>query len=275
MDYHIDMSSGIRIIQFAAAMVLLVVSIASGRPKVELPATTRPMGQDVFAPPSQDRWDHLINDLSGDEASSREAAREALMLLRRTDLDALLAVVKERKQLSVAQRIALRDIVCHVYLTGLHNFQGETTGRLGVMGMRRSDDMDRNERLPSGPGAAVDSRVPGFDAYRVLRDGDLIVGVKLLDATGKGQVEFVSIFNFDTLARIILQRPTGDTVELRVLRSGRIIDISTRLGPYLQRERGQVLLDVSDQQQIGQANIYWKLNWEEVVRSDIWQRPSS
>jgi hypothetical protein len=145
----------------------------------------------------------------------RERARINLMGIKRRDLPALEKVVAENRPVQASQAAVLYDIVTHVYMAGEPYPVSETMG--GFLGLRNMGDWD------SPPGVMITTRIPGFPAYRLLREGDVVVGIEEApDAPITGTNEFVTVLR---------QMPAGSVVTLRVLRGGNAQKVAIRLDP--------------------------------------------
>lgn len=145
----------------------------------------------------------------------RERARINLMGIKRKDLAALEKVVAENRPVQASQAAVLYDIVTHVYMAGEPYPVNDTLG--GFLGLRNMNDWD------APPGVMITTRIPGFPAYRMLREGDVIVGIDELPDT--------AITNSREFVDVLRQVPAGATVTLRVLRGGDVQKVAVRLDP--------------------------------------------
>src|SRR3954469_16269738 len=91
------------------------VAIGADRAPATAPAKRSPATQPF---PELDHARRLVAQLADTDYERREAARIALMGLRRADLPALREAVRQSVPLMPSQVAVLRDIVTHVYLTG-------------------------------------------------------------------------------------------------------------------------------------------------------------
>lgn len=156
-----------------------------------------------------------LAQLDDRDPETRQLASTALMSLTRDDLPALRDVAV-RQPSSVTLRAALHDVVTHVYLTGKHRFQGAVNGYLGVVAVPTLD-------VPP----TVILRTIGYDAFRALRNGDVIVGIRL---GGRGPA-VADVPSMDTLVNALSRTRAGDRLMLRVLRDGTLTDVDMTLGP--------------------------------------------
>ena len=152
-------------------------------------------------------------DLASPDGQVRDDAFTWLMGLNPTDLPALRKLVQQSLPLASEQAMALPQIVMHVYLTGETFDVYPESGFLGIkMGLPESDD-----------GVVVRFRMPGFVGERMLRDGDLILG--LMDQPSP------QFRKNDDLSTAMASFKAGDTVRLQVLRQGKVLRVTARLDP--------------------------------------------
>jgi S1-C subfamily serine protease len=123
----------------------------------------------------------------------------------------------------------------------------------GIINVEEADPADRT-------GVTVGERMPGFAAYRALRDGDVIIGIE--------QIPPLPIRSPSDLVEAIRIRRPGDTIRLRVLRGANLLSIPVVLGPRpLWAERfGRE--EILARQQA--ADAYWQRHFAGLV-----QRPLS
>lgn len=205
----------------------VVVSVLSGatfaqeraeKPaKPEAAATKPAAAADKVAPVKA-----LIEQLASDKFQTREAARVALMGVKRADLGLIREAVVRSLPLAPSQVAALRDIVTHVYLTG-HEYP-VSEDEAGFLGVRLPDVFNEDDRgmAALGYGVPIVSRVPGFCAYRMLHNGDIVLGM----ADGADVTAFASP---EALSGKVRGVPAGRTVTFVVLRQGRIIHVPITL----------------------------------------------
>lgn len=164
---------------------------------------------------------NLINQLGDRDANRREQARIALMGLRRDQLDGLRDTVRRLPELTPEQAEGLRDVVVHVYIAGAPLDRAPN----GFLGVRLPVDtfdpvgpFNPNPNPDGGgepdEGALVVARIPGFAAYRYLRDGDVIVGI---DGRPAGPIRTPG-----ELKAAVTQIDPGTAVRLLVRRGGAI-----------------------------------------------------
>jgi hypothetical protein len=166
---------------------------------------------------------HLAR-LASDNFGVRESARIALMGLERSALPTLREAVKQSLPLEPSQAVVLREIVAQVYLTGDKYEIAE--GEQGFLGITLPDTMLVEDRglLTLGRGVAVVSRVPGFCAYRMLQNGDVLLSMTF----GATTVEFNRPDDLSTSVRAVR---AGQTITFEVLRQGAILRLPITLDP--------------------------------------------
>lgn len=191
----------------AAILVCLgcaVLALAQTQPASQTPsATTKPADLAASVARLGDR-DPLV----------RDAARESLMSLDAADLPQLRDAVAGTLP-NTTIRSALRDAVTHVYLTGKHHFAGATGGVIGIRRILTDDEPP-----------TIFFRTIGYDGYRVLRDGDVIVA-----ARRPGAAAFERVETFAALRSQLERLSAGQWVDLRVVRGDRTVEVRLRLGP--------------------------------------------
>lgn len=158
----------------------------------------------------------LVGRLGDEDAARRHAARVELMSLTRADLPVLRQAVKDNLPLGPAQLYVLRDIVHQVYLSGDVYLSEDD----GFMGVRLPSELNPEDKslLSIERGVAVVSRIPGFCAFRVLQDGDVILTVG-------GQ----AVNHPSELIDLVRGVRAGQAIEFEVLRAGAIIKVALTL----------------------------------------------
>lgn len=165
----------------------------------------------------------LVRDLDSTDQRIRESARMQLMLLGASDLEQLLTAARSARPLSNMQLSNLREVVIHVFLTRDHNFSGAGRGFMGIqMGSFANDE--QSLRLP----AVVVGRTTGYDASRVLRDGDTIVGMQNLSRDSKSMSV---ITNYADLQGFLRDARVGEWILIRVIRNGEAVETGLHLAP--------------------------------------------
>ena len=196
---HTRASSGVVVL---VLLMLLGFGLTLGAAPASQPATS-PAQQSID---SVRTWYFQLADR---DPEVRERARISLMGVKRKDLAALEKVVAENRPVQASQAAVLYDIVTHVYMAGEPYRAAETAG--GFLGMRW--DPSERDFWDDPPGVIVSQRLPGFVAYRMLRTGDVIVGIaEMPDLQFATRTDFTSV----------MQRvPPGTTLTFVVLRGGK------------------------------------------------------
>jgi hypothetical protein len=164
-----------------------------------------------------------VAQLADKDPGTRQSARWSLMGIGHARLDVLRDVVSDGRPLAPAQAAALHEIVMHVYLTGRPYARDDDPTR-GFMGVRlRGGFADEEDAADSvAGGAVVSERIPGFGAFRALSDGDVIVAIG--DENGR-------VTGTRRLIELISGFRAGETVQFKVSRAGRIVDVPLTLDP--------------------------------------------
>jgi hypothetical protein len=165
----------------------------------------------------------LIRELAADNYPARDGARLALMGLNRSELGALREAIKQSLPLEPSQVIVLREIVTQVYLAG-DLYLPETDG-MGFLGIHLPDWQRAEDRalLSTEHGVVVMGRVPGFCAFRMLQDGDV-----LLSMAAAGGVN-VELSTKEQLIAAVKSVRAGERATFEVLRQGEIRSITITL----------------------------------------------
>lgn len=190
-----------------------------------------------------------LDELGHKEAAVREEARTKLLGLKAVDLPELVKIVNQSRPLIPSQTAVLREVVTHVYLTGRPYDADRGKGFLGVQ--------MRDTTLPAGdeaasavrPGVCIDKRMPGFTGFAKLRDGDILLSIA--DPIRR------SVQGGESFRQAILRLSAGQTIQLEVLRQGKIVNLSLTLDPRpveLERERS---IESLLQQREMEAQAYW------------------
>jgi hypothetical protein len=165
-----------------------------------------------------------VRDLGNGDSAVRDRARVELMGISRGELERLRQVVAQSRPLAPDQIAMLQEIVTHVYLAGEYDEGAEERGFLGVRMSQTGVELSPAPGVRAdgtAVGVAVAGRVPGFCAYRMLEDGDVIIRL-----TSDKAYEFSTA---DDLKVVVLRHRAGETVTLDVLRRGTLIRVPVTL----------------------------------------------
>jgi hypothetical protein len=152
----------------------------------------------------------LVDNLDDLDPRVREAARSTLMAIGRDDLPTLRQVVADARPLAPDQSIVLREVVEQAWLND-EPYDYVPDG--GFLGLSWPDAV--SDRYDFG--VPVVHRLAGFSAARELLVGDIIL--RVLDDPS------ADCHDRDSFRQSIGRMAAGQTVHLRVLRRGRIIDV--------------------------------------------------
>ncbi len=206
----------------------------------------------IVGPRVDEPLDQLLDRLNAGDSEIRSAAREKLMLLTRDDLPSLLEVVRKKLPLSPTQLAELRQIVLHVYLTHEHGFEGDGSGFLGVTGPGNLEEP-----------ALIRGRTIGYDAYRVLREGDTIVGMQVQRGPGVGEMKRIE--SFSDLRQVIVATHPGNWILVRVIRNGQPVEVTVHLASRIElvgQANGQ---PTNENPNLPRAKAYWNLTFAPVL----------
>ncbi|HWP41492.1 MAG TPA: hypothetical protein VNL70_11240, partial [Tepidisphaeraceae bacterium] len=200
----------------------------------------------------------LLDQLADSNSQVRERAVEALMDLGAEDLPTLAKVVQACGPLRPSQRAALRDIVTHVFIASVP-YEADPAGA-GFLGLSWVPDEPDN---PQEGGVPVARRLPGFIAYRMLREGDVIKGI-----ARHGREEMVST---STFAEMIKAIGADQTITFLVVRDGKLMRVPVRLSA---RPAGNgamnltVWLEAWIAENQRRADEYWQQHFVPLVGDD-------
>jgi len=211
----------------------------------------------------------LFTKLADRDPNVREQARIDLMGLTRSDLPALKEYVRAHRPLAPSQAAALREIVTHVYLAGEPYRTDEDHGFLGVSlsdgtlnGLITQQQQAQEADPTSAPplGVTVTDRLPGLCAFRMLANGDVIVGIAEHSET--------PIRTASDLRGLITQARAGEKVTLEVFRGGRLITVPLVLSP---RPDGVETIDfIRERQRRDEvSDEYWQQEFAPLVDDGV------
>ena len=244
-------------LSFLPAIVLL--TLVAARTQTEDKPSTRPADE-------LRTWFKQLSDPSPDV---RDKARTRLMTMPRARLAELKTIVAETRPLSAAQAVELRQIVEHVFLSG-EEYLSEPRGGRGFMGVQlwpiivpesevAADDARGNSPERAVTRVMVSTRFPGFNAYAMLRDGDVLISV-----VGTN----VQITSTQDVQGAIGGREPGTTIELEVQRAGQLLRVPVRLSPRPRfideqnRARNPATFSVEREEA---ATKYWETNFAKLL----------
>jgi hypothetical protein len=197
-----------------------------------------------------------LGQLGAEDQVTRDLGRSALLSLRRLDLPTLRDVLRQRMPLAPTESESLHEIVAHVYLSEESYPSDETVGFVGVI-----FDPDQKGADDDTGGVEIRRRLPGFCGYRYLEDGDVILGV------GKTPAQVRELRSYEDMTEQIKQYPAGQRVLFRLLRRGKVMNVSAVLSarPTLV---GLEMPVIDFQAQRGaQAEGYWEQTFEPLLEA--------
>lgn len=202
-----------------------------------------------------DHMQVLIRQLGDSDPTIRAGAREELMGLKRSDLDHLKDAVAQVKPLNVEQIASLHQVVTQIIQADMGD--GGTVGFLGASllpcEVTTPDGRTRSAVL-------IGRCIPGFAAFRMLRPGDIIMGMFV---SGRPQ----TMDDAEHFTQEILSRSPGDSVRLRIMRNGKVIPIVVELSARPPQANDDAALQAIMQTRQEHAEQYWRSTFVPVVAS--------
>jgi len=197
---------------------------------------------DTLARPAPAQLRKWVAELADADPDVRERASIDLMGIDRGDLPDLRRAVEESRPLHPNQSAALHDVVIQVYLSG-EAYAGD--GDLGFLGLRWSGE---SESSPVMPGIVVTERFPGFCAYRMLQEGDVILALR--------ERPKLVLQERNDLIHALLPVKAGTTLHFKVLRRGAVREVAITLDV---RPAGPALASVTEimNKRVRNAEDYW------------------
>ncbi len=236
----------------ATSAVLLLTAAAT-----TAPSTTGPATAPAVDPPIA-RW---FDQLADPDPAVRDAAAERLSGLPADALPRLLAVARAARPVAPAQAAALYEIVRQAFLAGLPYDTAGTPKY--ILGQSWPFELRQGERV----GVPVVNRWPGLPARRVLRDGDLILGLYAdLDAPPDRPAD-VPTPGPAELIEAMQACPTQPRLALRVLRAGRPVRVTATMVVEPVQTADRVPTEVAaflDERQ-RRADDYWQHTFAPVL----------
>jgi hypothetical protein len=156
--------------------------------------------------------------LADQDPSMRAQARRGLMGMNRAELNEFKEMVKSSRPMLPSQLAVLREIVTHAYLASEKYPAAPEGGFMGVQLAEAAADVGPvadGEVLVGGLRPTIVERVKGFEGYRSLENGDVVLGIV--------ETPHVPIRGAAALSGVIRQFSAGTTVHLRILRQGKLV----------------------------------------------------
>jgi hypothetical protein len=235
----------------AALLALLAFFILhSSFFKIESSAgpTTAPVHSDLQA------W---FARLADPDVKVRTEAMVRLMGTGAADLPALRRLVEESRPLAPEQAVALRQIVTQAFIASEPYDKKDDDGFLGVF-------LPASEAFSSDAGVAIVERMPGFVGMRMLRDGDVILGI-----IGPGN-RHIRVQNGTDLSEALKGIHAGTTLHFQVLRQGQVISVVIRLDARpLEADNGPDAMREFNRLRLARADEYWKQHFSDLMRQSV------
>jgi hypothetical protein len=212
------------------------------------------------APASQPthRIRSLVEQLNDRDGQRRDDALRELLSLRADHLPLLRQAVADARPLTPGQISLLRQAVRHIYITGVH--YPVAPNDLPFLGLSWESPNTSDEWKEMG-GVPVTRRIPGFSAYQMLREGDIIRGIEELPgiplASTKDVGEAVSAFK------------AGQSIHLQIIRNGKVMTVEVLLRNKPLEISLQTRLDDWVDQQTAAADQYWDNFFAQVLEENV------
>lgn len=201
-----------------------------------------------------------LDELAHHDAGVREAARIQLMGMDRDELRMFRDVVANAQPLLPAQAVALREIILQAHAAGEPYDKDHSQGFLGVELRTAQLPGERPEDIQQS-GVLIVSRLLGFCGYRMLQEGDIVLGV--LDRPNARTGDFID------LSTIIRGMEAGTTIHLEVYRRGRIIRVPVTLDARPTDLARFQNLDALRSVRFRRAYDYWRKHFAPLVEQGV------
>lgn len=183
------------------------------------------------------------------------------MGLQSADLPTLHMVLADASSnLLPSQKVYLHDIVKQVFLAGLEYEPAEQM--MPFIGISRPErwDLNPNDDPPADVpiGITFATRIPGFSAYRMLRDGDVLISIE--------EAPDVRFTSFPQFTGTIGRFHAGDVITLRILRSGEPLRVPIKL---LAKPADTVNVIPWLERREAAADLYWQKYFQPIVKDDV------
>jgi hypothetical protein len=240
----------------------------------------------------QTRIQRWLDDLTDKQSDVRDKARTQLMGLSVDGLGELREAIDRSRPLSPAQAAELHDVVIHAYISANEPDRMpmmRKSGFLGVLLEPVQSGFDMNLVPAPGPGAlppddnhiegaapAPDNQPevvfrppggvliketwPGFAGFRFLRVGDVVVGTGGDQPTRAPTVQ--------ELRAAVQATAPGRSLDLQVLRQGRIVEIPVNVGPRPAWAEDEATTRQMQSRRLRRAEIYWQFAFAPLLLQD-------
>jgi hypothetical protein len=200
----------------------------------------------------------IVQQLSDTNSEKREAALSELLNLKPAELPRLRQAVADARPLAPGQVALLRQAVRHIYISGADYPIDQ--GNQPFLGL--SWDTDFMPEWADLGGVPVMRRVPGFAAYQVLREGDVIQGIEEipgtpLRTTGDVRLAITSAFQ------------AGQTVTLNIQRQGKSMRVRVELRARPVLPGDLTGLETWIDEQTAAADQYWDSHFSSLLEENV------
>jgi hypothetical protein len=240
----------------------------------EPPQPTWQARKPATQPVAEAKLQTWFNDLAASDAAVRDAALGALLELTRAELPGLRQVVERSRPVAPSQAHALRDVVNHVFLSG-ETYPAEP--RVGFLGLviptLDSVEVPRGAAAAEPPepnaivvarastGVPIEYRIPGFCAFRALREGDVVLSITKPNAR--------RLRDWNELTYSIRAYPAGESIALEVLRQGAVLSVPVTLDAKPLVPQEEVWHNVILPNREAAAQAYWNEHFAPLVEERV------
>lgn len=191
------------------------------------------------------------------DARVREAQRRELLSLAISELPVLREAVAllSRSEISPLARVLVREMVVHIHIREakerfVGSLEEEARTHAPFLGIRMGGD-----QFGSSPGQKhgvfIVSTEPGFVAYEMFEEGDLLIAVR----TEAGEAP---LKHFPDLAAAFARLMPGDHVEFLVVRGGAVMRVPLRLDERIDQPEQTFRWEQAKTEALHAAERYWQ-----------------
>lgn len=249
-------------------LLMMMLTLPATDARAESPQPVKAPATQPALNPREAQIKQWLGDLASADAPVRQMARLNLMSLQPAELPVLRKVCQQALPLSRAQLESLKEVVGQLYLASELHKENSKNGFVGVrLGIGRNDFSD------SMPGIVIYRRIIGFVGYRMLQDGDIIVGLQ--------EAPEVRMDRIEDFTQAVSSRGPGEEIHLRVIRAGKEIIVPIKLDPkpdwtrQVTRIIGEEPEDQPYDERINLANQYWSSDFGQGIDPDLADDPGN
>ena len=258
------MRSSLTSFAIVAALVASRTSVVRAQSQIDEtpPLDSAPATQPATAPLTDAQINQGLAALSSADAAQREDARVQLMGMPHEQLPVLHQILERLQPISPSAAASLHQIVLQVYLADEPYPCNRSNGFLGLR-WGDSAGLQESPRL----GVPVGLRLPGFPSFRLLRTGDLILGLLVVPTLPLQQAPNVPTPDLGALQNAVSEAGSSHQIVLEVLRQGERVQLPVTLSPKLSIPPEEV--DAFADQRRTRAEAYWRETFMPLIRPGL------